>query len=133
VVGEDWKVVYSGTQYWSRLRAKLTNNVNDLVVTDFNADGRADVAISSHDGLYFDWRISSGGLGTWMPLKNNAIAALKDVPAIGRFDTTAGADVLFWPGRYFFQQGMPVLDAENYLDIASSGLGAARHSLHDLR
>lgn len=134
VVDGDWKVVYSGSSNWSRLRAKLTNNVNDLVVADFDADGRADVATSSRDGLYFDWRISSGGTGDWAPLRNNVIAALKDVPAIGRFDTSAGADVLFWPGRYFWGgSSLPVLQEENYFDIASAGTGSARHSRHDMR
>ena len=133
VVGDDWMVVYGGTQSWSRLRTKLTNNVNDLVVADFDGNGRADVATSSHDGLYFDWRISSGGVANWARLRNNAIVALTAVPAIGQFDTSAGVDVLFWPGQYFFQMGRPVLQEENYFDIASSGTGSVRHSLHDMR
>ena len=133
VVDGDWKVVYGGTQFWSRLRAKLTNNVNDLVVADFNGDGRADVATSSNDGFYFDWRISLGGLNDWAPLRNNATVALDAVPAIGQFNTSGGEDVLFWPGQYSFQMGRPVLMEENYFNIASSGTGSARHSLHDMR
>jgi hypothetical protein len=115
------------------LRSALTDKVTDLVVADFNGDRHADVAMSTRDGLYHDWRISSGGLGNWAPLRNNAVVALKDVPAIGPFDTTAGADVLFWPGQYFFQLGSPVLHEENYFDIASSGVGSERFSRHDTR
>ena len=132
-VDGDWKVVYSGTPYWSRLRAKLTNDVNGLVVADFDADGRADVAASSRDGIYFDWRISWSGLSDWAPLSNNAIAPLITAPAISWFDTDAGADVLFWPGQYVYQMGIPILKEDNYFNIASSGTGAARHSLYDMR
>jgi len=128
-----WKVVYGGESYWTRLRPALADKVNDLVVADFIGDGRADVASSTRDGLYHDWRISSDGMSNWAPLRNNAIAALTAVPAISQFDARAGADVLFWPGQYAFDMGRPVLREENYFDIASSGTGSARHSRHDMR
>jgi hypothetical protein len=134
VVDGDWKVVYGGEYYWTRLRSALTDKVKDLVVADFNSDGRADVASSTRDGLYHDWRISSGGVSNWASLRQSVIVALTAVPAIGQFDARAGADVLFWPGQYVFRgTGIPVLEEENYLDIAPSGIGLARHSRHDMR
>lgn len=129
----DWWVLYGGGFYWARLRSALTDKVKELAVADFDGDGRADVASSTSDGFYHDWRISSGGLGNWAPLRQNVTVALTAVPAIGQFDAGAGADVLFWPGRYVYEINRLVLREENYLDIASSGVGSARHSRQDMR
>lgn len=133
VVGDFWRVVYGGGSSWAILRAKLTDNVNDLVVADFNGDGRADVAGSNRDYPFYDWRISSAGVTGWTTLRNNATTALIAVPAIGQFDATAGADVLFWPGKFFAQMSIMVLKEENSLNIASAGTGDERHSRQDMR
>jgi len=44
VVGNDWMVVYGGSQYWTRLRSRQTDSVANLTVADFDGDGHADVA-----------------------------------------------------------------------------------------
>ena len=58
---------------------------------------------------------------------------LTAVPAIGQFGASAGADVLTWHEYYTYLLGVRFLIRENYLDIASSGVGSERHSREDLR
>jgi hypothetical protein len=118
VVGAYWMVVYGGMNYWAPLRAKLGNGVAGLKVADFNGDGRDDIAYSglALDGGYY-LQVSFGGASDWTMLRSG----LDFIVAYGRFDSSPGADPLFW-------------SSGNALDIASSGGGAPRrHSRQDMR
>jgi hypothetical protein len=93
-----------------------------LIIADFNGNGRADIAtatVTSFDStLIWDWKVSYDGRGDWKPLHTFTVP----LAAIGRFDATRGADILFWD--------------HNSLDIASSGLvipAPPNHSRQDMR
>jgi hypothetical protein len=113
VVGGKWAVSLSATGSWAGfpLRAALTTTMAGLIVTDFNGNGRADIA--TRDG-----KISYDGSSDWthLPARTAMFAA------IGRFDANPGADILFFWTH------------DNYLGIQSSGVGAPkRHSRQDMR
>jgi len=124
VVNGYWRVAYSGTSGWQPLRSKLSDSVSSLLVADFNGDGRADVAMPaliSTLGSYTGWtyQVSYNGTGDWVPLRTYSLNQT-GVAAIGRFDQSAGADILLW--------------ADNHLEISSQGTRTlTRHSREDMR
>jgi hypothetical protein len=119
VVDGYWKVSYGGITVWDPLRRKLTDSVANLVVADFDGDGRADVATSRPFLASFDWIVSDNGAGGWTMLRTEGVP-LSSAAAIGRFDGDASADVLLWH--------------TNYLDITRGGGGTrVRHSRNDMR
>jgi VCBS repeat protein len=75
--------------------------VDNLVVADFDGNGRADVATSYRE----DWMVSFDGVGDWthhnMPRTDSCPyfeAALPWMPATGFFTGNRGVDVLVWNG-----------------------------------
>ncbi len=115
VVSGKWQVAYSGTSGWQPLRGKLTDAVSSLIVADFDGDGRADVALPVPTLSGLNWKISRSGTGDW----RTTTLPLRSVPAVGRFDSARGADVLQWH--------------DHYLDVSSGGVGAPqRQSRQDM-
>ncbi len=101
IVGGKWQVSYGASSSWTPLPVSLTSSIDDLVVADFDGDGRADIATNSHN----DWMISYGGAAPWNHYHindTNSCASpepsLSSMPAIGKFDSKPGADVLLWNG-----------------------------------
>jgi hypothetical protein len=94
--------------------------VANLVVADFDGDGRADVATSTQlSASSFDWKVSDNGAGGWSTLRILTVP-LSSAAAVGRFDGDASADVLLWH-NYF-------------LEITAGGAGTrVRHSRQDMR
>ncbi|HEX4946926.1 MAG TPA: hypothetical protein VFZ34_09690, partial [Blastocatellia bacterium] len=111
VVGSQWMAVFGGSGFWAPLRTKLTNDVANLAVADFNGDGRDDIAKTGVTGpISYRLQISFGGTSDWTPLRSEVGL----IAGIGRFNTAGGADVLVWsPTRT--------------LNIASGGTGALTH------
>lgn len=97
VVSGQWSIVPGGTNTWVPIRPSLENNVSRLVVRDFDGDGRADVAGSRNIAIsqLWIWRISRGGVTGWTNTHVGRVP-IHEGPAIGRFDETAGTDVLVW-------------------------------------
>lgn len=120
VVDGAWKVSYSGSSAWDLLREKLTDSVANLVVADFDGDGRADVATSTVRPFGgFVWQVSDNGAGGWTTLREASVA-LSSMVAVGRFDGDASVDVLLWHN--------------NFLEISAGGAGSpVRQSRQDLR
>jgi hypothetical protein len=122
VVGADWAVVYGGTQYWAPLRPKLSDDIAELTVADFDGDRRADVArlhrAHGPKTSAFIWLISLRGTADWTkPL----VAMPMTKAAFGRFDSNPGVDVLLWGG-------------DEHLYISSWGRGASvQQSRQDMR
>ncbi|TMQ30028.1 MAG: VCBS repeat-containing protein [Nitrospirae bacterium] len=120
VVGGQWQVSWSATGSWTPLRPALTKTMAGLVIADFNGDGRADIAtvtlFNQGDDPYWNWKVSWAGTSNWKPLRT----VPGPLAAIGRFDATRGADILYWEN--------------SSLDIVSSGLEAPyKHSNQDMR
>ena len=119
VANGQWSVSYAGATSWQRLRSKLTDSAENLLVADFNGDGRADIA-TAEVVVPASWRykVSYSGTGGWTPLRTFSLGQM--APSIGRFDGNASADVLLWH--------------DDYLDISTAGTGApTRHSRQDMR
>jgi len=127
VVNGQWMVAHSGTSHWQPLRPKLTDSVAGLVVADFNADGRADVATSSCArgklGGYCDWKVSYSGTGDWTKLRRFSWRLpLTAAVAIGRFALDERAGVLIWA------------DPDNYLiHVLGGAVVPRRWSRQDMR
>ncbi len=116
VVTGKWQVSYSGTSAWTPLGPDDTGSVADLIVADFDGDGRADVATSN-------WKVSYSGTSSWTTLRD-ADQSLSEAVAIGRFDNAVGSDVLLWH---------PNTDVK-YLLVSGGGTGdLVRHSDQDMR
>jgi hypothetical protein len=120
VVTGQWAVSYGGTSEWTPLRPKLSNSVAELIVADFNGDGRADVATPDCSGLGCTrLKVSHGGIDNWTTLGSPGLP-LTSTAAIGRFDGNTAIDVLLWH--------------DYYLDIASGGSGPShRQSRQEMR
>jgi hypothetical protein len=145
----QWQVRYGiknnrvGLTAWQPLPVSLTNTVDDLVVADFDGDGRADVAENLDLTLIGGWAISFNGAGGWASFlitanspecKNSSVGTLPP-PGTGHFAGNKGVDFLFW-GAYLF--GNPT----NNLCIAQGGnqpgqvgwtAGVSLYSLQDMR
>jgi len=135
-----WKVSYGATSTWTPLPVSLTNSVDNLIVADFDGDGRADVARASfllngatvnHGTLSF----SHGGTTGWtthtitptsscsMTYSAGQLSGAGLVAGIAKVDGTGGADLLLWGAK----------DSNNFC-LVSNGTGAAsRHSSQDMR
>jgi hypothetical protein len=125
----QWMVSLSATGPWAGwpLRPALTNTMAGLIIADFNGNGRADIASftgrvmdSSIVTQFISWevKVSWDGTGNWTPLRTFT----GSLAAVGRFDATRGADILFFPSN------------ANYFVIQSSGNGApVRQSRQDMR
>lgn len=121
VVSGNWMVSYGATSLWTFLRSRLTDSVANVVVADFDGDGRADVATASLSLSGFvwrlNWKIAYAGTSDWT---TTPLPPQQPLAAVGRFGGPAGADVLLWHG--------------NYLDIVAAGTGPAqRQSRQDMR
>lgn len=108
-----WSYSKSARGPWSEgyLRPALTNTVDQLVVADFDGDGRADVATINPNLAttpFNNWLISYNGVGDWKEYivvaanlcfsPDPALVPLPLMPAIGFFAGNRGADVLLWNG-----------------------------------
>jgi hypothetical protein len=99
VGSKNWQVSFSPTSgtglfsSWHTLRAKLTDNVDGLIVADFNGDGIADVG-SNHDGP--GWRISFGGFENWKDFYQPFGLAGPQLAGVGHFTGRVVSDVLSW-------------------------------------
>jgi hypothetical protein len=116
VVAHQWMFVpANGPHQWRALRPQLTNTMAGLIAADFDGDGKTDIAqIVSGTGV--SMRVSHDARGDWQPLNNG----LTGFVAIGRFDTTPGADILAW--------------SDNFWKAMSNGSGTAqRQSRQDMR
>jgi hypothetical protein len=112
-------VVYGGTETWAPLRSALTSTVDGLVVADFDGNGLADVATSLALLGNFVWVISKDGKGAFEALRTSNVA-LHQAVGVGRFDSTAGAEVLQW--------------SDDHLDLSRSGSATpVRQSRQDMR
>jgi hypothetical protein len=107
---------------WSLLRAALTPSVDNLVVADFNGDGRSDVALSDSS----TWRVSYSGTGNWTTLRSSGFS-LTDAVAIAPFDNLPGADVLAW------ELLAPVGDPRHLRIFSGGWAGPLRHSRWHMR
>jgi hypothetical protein len=101
----DWRWAFSKSAQgaWADgvLQPALTNKVDNLVVADFDGDGRADIATNSNS----DWMFSYGGVGNWTHHQISGTAQCSSpkspltlMPGIGRFQGNKAADVLLWDG-----------------------------------
>ncbi|HJT88403.1 MAG TPA: VCBS repeat-containing protein, partial [Bryobacteraceae bacterium] len=115
---EGWQVSYGATSEWTPLPYTPEATVGNLVVADFDGDGRADVAsldyANTNSGAV-QWRYSADGVAPLVPRQNNATEAcggLNSIPAIGHFSGGKGADLLVW--------------SNNEICIAPNGVGDFR-------
>ena len=130
VVTGKWQVSYSGTSAWTPLGPTDSGTTADLVVADFDGNGRADVAssrwkttcdITSHCETTCDWEVSYNGTDSWTLLRSKAYQAVTAAVGVGRFDNSPGSDLLLW-------------HSETYLGISSGGKGTpVLHSEHEMR
>ena len=137
VTSGQWMVSLSATGPWTGwpLRAALTKTMAGMIIADFNGNGHADIVsitptvvpaiprvVGSETTLRWNIKVSWDGKSDWKPLSSIPDSLPGSLPAIGRFDSTGGADIVsFW-----FK--------ENHLGIKSSGVGApVRHSRQDMR
>jgi hypothetical protein len=128
VIDGRWMVRYAGDPRWQWLPASLTTSIDRLVVADFNGNGRADVATSSFLGDW-SWKVSIDGASDWVTLRASDVP-LSNMPAIGFFDDTPGADVLDWAGSWVDE----VFARGHALDIISGGwMPPQRHSRHSMQ
>jgi hypothetical protein len=116
IVNGQWSVSFGGTSKWQRLNDKIWDNINDLVLGDFNGDGVTDVAtdfgktaqqmqqILSHPNnppppQPIIWYVSWSGRGpwqvlnTWTPAPGQVVQPLANM-LIGRFDGKPATDIL---------------------------------------
>lgn len=108
VVSQSWQVSFSATSPWTRLRSKLTDSVSNLIVADFDGDGRADVAtVALGSSLNIQWKISRSGTGGWTTLRSDPLGV--QVAGLGRFGGNRSVDLLQWH--------------EDYWDICPKALG----------
>jgi hypothetical protein len=119
VEGNAWRVTPSGLGDWVLLRSKLTDNVSNLLVADFNGDGRADLATFraiAGNPIHFAWQVSFSGQSEW-----NSLGTFSEKPAaLGRFAGHHASDIVMWNGLY--------------LDISEKGTGSPhRQSRQDMR
>jgi hypothetical protein len=114
IVEDAWRIVPAPGQYWTSLGPARTDNITEIVVADFNGDGRADVGRYDRTiwGVFGSdsWKVSWGGTSDFDKLIETE-QLLTTLP-IGRFDDVPGADVLLW------RDGL-------WLSIASGG-----HNVH---
>jgi hypothetical protein len=96
IVNGQWSVSWSGTSKWERLNDELSSDINELVLADFNGDGKTDIARSNTTGY---WEVSWGGttpwhtLRTWTVLMDKTYLPLTAL-LIGDFDGDHHADAL---------------------------------------
>ena len=124
VVDNQWMVVYANQDHqWKKLNLNLTNDVQGLVVADFDGNKKADIAridtaSVNNQRVSLQWQVSRDGVGPWTPLLS--IPVTYPLAVIGHFDDVRGSDILFWEGNALF--------------IASSGTAALqRQSRQDMR
>jgi hypothetical protein len=114
VSGGKWAVSLNAKGAWEDfpLRPALTSSMAGMIIADFNGNGLGDIASPLATKISYD------GRGDWVSLPSHP----GTLSAVGRFDSTPGADTLFF--RLL----------NNYLVIRSSGVGTyQRHSSQDMR
>lgn len=142
-----WKVSYGAMTIWTPLPVSLTDSVADLVVADFDGDGRADVGRATDLNVSFnllknvflvdDWKfsVSSGGATAWQghTITPTSTCSMTFSPAqlagaglsvgVANADGVGGTDLLLWGAK----------DTNNFC-IVTNGTGAAdRWSSQDMR
>ena len=120
VVSHSWSYSKSASASWaSGFLQEALAPVSDLVVADFDGNGIADVASKSGNTL----SISYGGRGNWVSHaiqgtgRCEGFPALTEMQALGRFDSSPGADFLMWDGLDHTVSAYP----GNEFCIASAG------------
>ncbi len=94
VVSGYWSYSDGTTVGWAPLRPKLTDTVRNLIVEDFNGNGRADVASwDAADGFF----VSLDGVLGWTRL----LIPHYPPAAVGHFRGNPGADLLMWFDKVF--------------------------------
>lgn len=98
IVEDAWKIVPAPGQQWTFLGPARTDNITEIVVADFDGNGRADVGRYDRTiwGVFGSdsWTVSWDGISEFHELIETE-QLLTTLP-IGRFDDVPGADVLLW-------------------------------------
>jgi len=93
-----WKIVTGPGLGWVTLGPARSTNIEELVVADFDGDDLADVARSRIDAQTYSvrWSLAKSGVHDYTLLQTRPVPQVMWATAVGRFDPTPGADVLFW-------------------------------------
>jgi hypothetical protein len=74
-----WSVSYGGTTAWTRLNARLSADLDRLVLADMDGDRRTDVLRASGR----DWQVSWGGAGPFRTLQSRALGGSQTLLRLG--------------------------------------------------
>ena len=99
-----WSIVDHAGGQWTPIGPARSTNTSELFVADFDGDGIADVArltgAGSSGGVYWvALQVSKGGTAAFVNQGLFPLVASSGMPAIGRFDGSPGADLLWWLGQ----------------------------------